>query len=199
MHCGAAALPNLLSLSRIPLAGLFLVTFDSRNRVLFWTSLGVIAVALLTDILDGRLARKLRVQSTTGYFLDGLGDKVFYAAILLAIAREDPTQGLLAWTLIARELIWYGARAVDPHRDERRLYLRSLSLFYALIVRVYFAGFIMISWLSLSGYGIPDFVHLYVAAGGLAAVAGFSQIVLLAKVIVVDLESCQRDRNYSHS
>src|SRR5438128_11941287 len=105
MHPFHRHLPNVLSLSRIPIAAAFLITFSTREAAMFWSSMAVLAIALLTDVLDGRLARMWNTASTTGYFLDGLGDKVFYAAILLVIARENPAQTFLAWALIARELI----------------------------------------------------------------------------------------------
>lgn len=138
-------IPNALSLSRIPLAAMLVVFYDRSSAPYFWIGVGIVSAALVTDFLDGYIARRNHGESVAGYFLDGLGDKVFYAAILIIIAREEPAQTVVAWMLIARELIWYGLRAIDPLREQNRLFLRSYSLIYALAIRIYFAGFILSS------------------------------------------------------
>lgn len=62
--------PNLLSLSRIPLAVAFLAAPGTREREV------VLGIAALTDLLDGWLAR--RGQSTQlGALLDPIADKTF--------------------------------------------------------------------------------------------------------------------------
>ena len=71
-------LPNLISFSRIPLAFLFL----QDNPV--WRSLAII-LALLSDGVDGYLARRKRSTSKFGTMLDPFADKFFviFAAVIL--------------------------------------------------------------------------------------------------------------------
>jgi CDP-diacylglycerol--glycerol-3-phosphate 3-phosphatidyltransferase len=194
-----AYIPNTLSLSRIPLGGLFLLTYTTGSRVGFWHSIAVLALALITDFLDGYLARSWNVESLTGYLLDGLGDKVFYAAILLVIAREDATQVFPAWALIARELIWYGIRAIDAQQKKHIKYLRFYSLAFALVIRLYFLCFLVRGACVLYEYPIPEFLNGYAVVAFVAITVGYIQIFSLSKVIIVDLEHSQNDGNQPHA
>ncbi len=83
-------LPNLLTLSRIPLAALIWVRPLDPVFVL-----GIMALAGVTDILDGWLERRLhpgRKTETVGAWLDPLCDKLFILSVLisLALARSLP-------------------------------------------------------------------------------------------------------------
>ena len=71
-------LSNFLSILRIPLA-FALVTDFSLYRAL------AIGLAMITDGLDGYLARRYRMTSQVGAFLDPLTDKffVFFAIMIL--------------------------------------------------------------------------------------------------------------------
>ena len=104
---------NVLSLARLPLALLFAVVLAAP-----WggplAALGVLALAGLTDALDGAVARRAEARRTgatgpvapagTGSWLDPICDKVFVAGVLGAIwYRSQPPLGLLA-LIVAREL-----------------------------------------------------------------------------------------------
>jgi phosphatidylglycerophosphate synthase len=89
-------LPNMLSLSRGGLAFLLLID-DSLVRTL------AILMAMLSDGLDGYLARKLNQRSAFGAFLDPLMDK-FFAAFALCIFLEEKRLNLWqAATLLCRD------------------------------------------------------------------------------------------------
>lgn len=65
-------LPNLLSIIRIGLSLLLLGLYD--QHFLF---LGFYGLCVLTDLLDGYLARKLNCATLLGARLDSLGDVIF--------------------------------------------------------------------------------------------------------------------------
>jgi phosphatidylglycerophosphate synthase len=105
---------NLLSLSRIPLGAVFawaLTAPPGGRRT--WVPFGVLALAGLTDVLDGWFARRAMARATgrkegtpagTGSWLDPICDKIFVAAVLGAIWFHDRPP--LAWLalILAREL-----------------------------------------------------------------------------------------------
>lgn len=67
-------LPNMLSLSRILLLPVLYVFFFLRWYRIFLASYLILGV---TDMLDGYLARKLRMVTKTGQFLDSIADICF--------------------------------------------------------------------------------------------------------------------------
>ena len=99
------SLPNLLSLSRLPLGGLFWVTLGPTptHRML---ALGVMALAAGTDVLDGTIARR-RGAATAGMgsWLDPICDKLFVGAVLAALHFESGVPLWFLAVIVARELI----------------------------------------------------------------------------------------------
>jgi len=77
---------NILSLSRIfllPIIIVFMLKDPIHYRLIIITSM---VMAILTDALDGYLARKLNVVSALGKILDPVGDKVCIGAVGIAVA-----------------------------------------------------------------------------------------------------------------
>jgi cardiolipin synthase len=98
-------LPNLLSVSRIPLGGLFWVAL-ARGAEHAELPFGVLAAAAGTDVLDGYLARRGGVDPAgMGSWLDPICDKLFVGSVLAAlyVQRRVPL-GLLA-LIVTRELL----------------------------------------------------------------------------------------------
>jgi phosphatidylglycerophosphate synthase len=103
------ALVNAISLSRIPIALLF-VLFFVPDRTLFWISAALCGLALATDVLDGRLARRLGVATADARHWDSLGDKAFYVSIVVAFLTNGILGSLLSWALLFREVALYITR-----------------------------------------------------------------------------------------
>jgi phosphatidylglycerophosphate synthase len=154
---------------------------DSEAR--YFGALAIALFALLTDVLDGPLARHWHVTSERGYFLDGLGDKAFYVAILAAMIREQATSSVLAWFLIAREIFLYALRTLDQSRAENLVSLRVYSRAYAFFVRVYFACFFLVDAFRLYERTPPAVLTYGDAWGCIAAVLGGYSIFLLSRDI----------------
>lgn len=104
-------LVNSLSLSRIAIAMLFVICFQKKASLLY-VSVAACVVALATDVLDGYFARRLKVASIHGRLWDSLGDKSFYAAIIIAFNGQGFLDPLVSWGLIAREVALYITRVL---------------------------------------------------------------------------------------
>lgn len=90
--------PNLLSLSRIPLAAAFLLLPGARERVV------LLGVAALTDLLDGWLAR--RGQTTQlGALLDPIADKTFMLAAVTAFLADGAITMWQYLILLSRDVM----------------------------------------------------------------------------------------------
>src|SRR5689334_21757725 len=102
---------NSLSLSRVGFDFLFVICFQ-KNAALFYVALGACLAALITDVLDGYLARRLKVASIRGRLWDSLGDKAFYAGIIISFNAQGFLGELVSWGLIVREVALYITRVL---------------------------------------------------------------------------------------
>jgi cardiolipin synthase len=103
-------LAHALTLSRLVLAGLFWLVVDRP-----WWALGVLALAGLTDIVDGQIARLVRRRreqagqpppsSTLGEWLDPLCDKTFVLSVLVALWAGPGLPLPLLLAIATREII----------------------------------------------------------------------------------------------
>ena len=71
--------PNLISSARLPLAVLVVFFLDSPWKFVFF------ALAILSDYLDGAVARRLHCTSAVGGWIDPLFDKVFVLIVFPSI------------------------------------------------------------------------------------------------------------------
>jgi len=121
---GVMNLPNKLTISRVVMIPLFVLFFYLNFSGHYFCSLAVFAIASFTDFLDGYLARKYKLVTNLGKFLDPVADKVLVASAMIVMLTEPYffTQYLGDWALIcagccvavilARELIVSGFRMV---------------------------------------------------------------------------------------
>ncbi|MCW3848088.1 CDP-alcohol phosphatidyltransferase family protein [Sphingomonas sp. LB-2] len=176
-------IPNALSLSRIPLGMAFLLLYSTSEAWRFWSALAVAMLALLTDIADGRLARRWKVTSDAGALIDGLGDKAFYVAVYLVIAANHAAESLLLWALIFREVALYALRTIDGNRSQNTKQLRWASLAYAFVIRMYFLYFVLAGWFSVTQRPVPFPIGYGFLFGYVAAIFGYIGLVKLAQQI----------------
>lgn len=110
-------LPNLLTLLRIaliPVMALFLELdsdhppFESPGRL----AAVVVVIAGITDLLDGYLARKWKIETLLGKFLDPLADKLLLLVGLVMLMRLERVEAWLVMVLLSREFLITGLRGV---------------------------------------------------------------------------------------
>ena len=82
------SIPNILSLLRLALVPVLVALASAQQGQIF---LLVLAVSLISDVLDGYLARKLNLASELGAKLDSWGDILTYAAMILGLHLIWPT------------------------------------------------------------------------------------------------------------
>ncbi|MFH1077478.1 MAG: CDP-diacylglycerol--glycerol-3-phosphate 3-phosphatidyltransferase [Pseudomonadota bacterium] len=104
--------PNSLTLYRIGTVPILviLLLYDKKWCSLFAAIL--FAIASITDMLDGIIARRRQLVSTLGQFLDPLADKLLVSAALIMMI---PLKRLPAWmvvVIIGRELAVTGLRGI---------------------------------------------------------------------------------------
>lgn len=121
---GGMNLPNKLTVSRIVMIPIFILFFYLGFTAHYFVALAVFGIASLTDLLDGKIARKYNLVTNLGKFLDPIADKVLVLsafAVLLTVP-EIFNANLGGWAIIAagcgvavilsREIIVSGFRMV---------------------------------------------------------------------------------------
>lgn len=108
-------IPNLLSLLRLILAGVFAVIYwnaDSQTDV--YRALGVLVVSGITDCVDGKIARHFGMISELGKVLDPFADKLTQATVAFCMCKHFQFMKLLLAVLVIKEIAQavYGYRAV---------------------------------------------------------------------------------------
>ncbi len=108
----ARNLPNLLTFLRVLMIPVVLVLLDrGAPRDCYWAA-WVYALAAITDLLDGWLARRSGLVTMIGKFLDPLADKLIVAATLVWMV---PMGRIPAWAvalLISREITITALRSI---------------------------------------------------------------------------------------
>ena len=99
---GVFNVPNFLSFLLIALVPVFLWFLLEE---MFVSAITVLAIAGLTDFLDGYLARKLNQTTKLGKLLDPVADRLYIFATLLALSATGYVPWWLAGLVILRDLL----------------------------------------------------------------------------------------------
>ena len=107
-------LPNKLTVLRvvlIPFMVVFLLTSPSHPSFK-WIALLFFIIASLTDLLDGKIARKYNMITDFGKFMDPLADKLLVCSALICLIELHKIPAWIVLIIIAREFIVSGFRLV---------------------------------------------------------------------------------------
>ena len=105
-------LPNKLTLIRMFLAPIYLALMLIEFPYHYIVALAVFAIASLTDMLDGKIARKNNLITVFGKLLDPLADKMLTTAALLAFMREGWCSIWIVMIVLTREFAVAGVRLI---------------------------------------------------------------------------------------
>ncbi|MEY8323360.1 CDP-diacylglycerol--glycerol-3-phosphate 3-phosphatidyltransferase [Lachnospiraceae bacterium 54-11] len=106
-------LPNKLTMFRVILIPFFIVfLLASLTPYDKWIALTIFIIASLTDLLDGKIARKYNLVTNFGKFMDPLADKLLVCSALICLIELDKIPSWMVIVIIAREFIISGFRLV---------------------------------------------------------------------------------------
>src|SRR5215472_7770756 len=105
-------LPNILSMSRLIATVVIFILVLVNQPWAFLSATLLFLLAAVTDYLDGYLARKMKVVSSLGVFLDLTADKVLVAAILIAMVQIGVVPAWITFIIITREFLVSGLRSL---------------------------------------------------------------------------------------
>jgi len=170
----AVNLPNALTVLRLLLVPLFawLLVVDSgtNNSMRLWAAL-VFAIASMTDLLDGYLARKRNLITDFGKLADPIADKLLTGAALIGLSYIGRLPWWVTVVILVREIgvtvlrFWVIRHGVIP--ASRGGKLKTLLQMYALL------GFI----LPITGFWFTVAWVLMAAAIVVTVVTGVDYVV----------------------
>lgn len=113
-------LPNKLTIFRVILIVPFVVVllggeagwFGDNSLLYGGISLAIFIVASLTDLIDGKIARKYNLVTDFGKFMDPLADKLLVSAAMIALVEMGRIPAWVVIVIISREFIISGFRLV---------------------------------------------------------------------------------------
>jgi cardiolipin synthase (CMP-forming) len=92
-------LPNAVSMSRLVLAAVFVAARDPIARF------ALVAVASVTDFLDGWLARRQHATTRSGALIDPIADRVFVFTAVCAFLIEGALSTASYFILLSRDIM----------------------------------------------------------------------------------------------
>jgi CDP-diacylglycerol--glycerol-3-phosphate 3-phosphatidyltransferase len=108
--------PNALTFLRVALIPPVVVLTLVDTEVSSWIAFFAFGTAALTDGLDGYVARRMQLVSTTGQLLDPLADKALVTAAMVALVVVERFPAWAAIVIVGREIVVTTLRLVANRR-----------------------------------------------------------------------------------
>lgn len=107
-------LPNKLTVLRVILIPFFVafLLLSPGNDTFKWVALAIFVIASLTDMADGKIARKYNLITDFGKFMDPLADKLLVCSAMICLIDLGKIPSWIVVIIIAREFIISGFRLV---------------------------------------------------------------------------------------
>lgn len=97
-------IPNLLSLLRLALIPVYMVIYLSATSPRHYLIAALIlAASCLTDLVDGKIARKFNMISTVGKILDPVADKATQFTLIICLTVKYPVLWALVLLFVLKE------------------------------------------------------------------------------------------------
>ena len=109
-------LPNKLTVLRVCMIPFFVVMLllnGGENQTYRYIAAAIFIVASLTDMLDGKIARKYNLVTNFGKFMDPLADKLLVCSALICLVDLKQLPAWMVIVIISREFIISGFRLVS--------------------------------------------------------------------------------------
>ena len=138
-------LPNYLTLFRVISIPIIIIAIIPQTYLSNWIAVSLYIVACISDFLDGYFARKLKLETKLGKFLDPIADKVLVISIIFILVAIDKISGFFiypALIIIVREILVSGLREFFA---ESKISINVTNLAkWKTLIQMFSLGFIII-------------------------------------------------------
>lgn len=102
--------PNKLTIARIVLTFIFMLFLFIQGLAAKITALVLFLLASLTDLIDGRIARRYNMITDFGRFMDPIADKILVLSAFLAFIELELVPAWMVVLIVLREFVVTGLR-----------------------------------------------------------------------------------------
>ena len=158
---------NRITLSRLALTVLFVVSLNSSWQYARTTALVIFLIAGLTDFIDGEIARRYGIITNFGKLMDPLVDKIMLAAAFISLVPLKAVPAWAATTIVARDFLITGLRLMASAKG-RILPAESLGkqkTSWQVITVLFFLGLFSASELRFANEGSVWWLRAWNHAG----------------------------------
>lgn len=154
-------LANKLTFVRIFMIPIFLFVLltnwipDPNRRIL---ALVIFALASLTDMLDGYIARSRNMITTLGKFMDPLADKLLVTSALVSLVELGDLPAWVVIVILSREFIITGFRVVAASEG-----IVIAASWWGKIKTITQMFMIMLILLSIPAFGVLEDILMWLA------------------------------------
>ena len=172
-------IPNLLSLFRLLLIPVYMTIYLNASQTRdYITAAVVLAISCLTDMVDGRIARKFNMISNVGKVLDPIADKVTQFTLIISLSIKYPVLWYLVSLFVIKEGFQFFA-GLFTFRKGRMLTgalitgkICTAVLFLSLTVMILLPNLSdrIVNWIALVDgifmvIAFADYIHAYFGHG----------------------------------
>lgn len=163
-------LPNRLTLLRVALVPLYLVLLwlSQNSKLLSVLALAVFAAASLTDLFDGKIARKRHLITNFGKFMDPIADKLLTHTAFIMLAAMGRLNVVACIVFIAREFVVSGLRLCAVEQGHviaagmsgkiKTVLQMILAMLLTLVSGGYIAGLLTLATAVMTLYSMGEYV-----------------------------------------
>lgn len=121
-------LPNRLTLTRIVAIPVIIVLMLLEDKVPWFRYVATLmfVLASLTDMLDGKIARKNNMVTDFGKLMDPLADKALVVSVLVVLVEQGRLSAVPVILIVVREFAVTSLRAVAAAAQEKKVIAASI-------------------------------------------------------------------------
>lgn len=170
----ALNLPNQLTVLRLGMCGLMIISMSFEWRYAATTALVIFILASLTDWVDGAIARSRNLVTDLGKLLDPLADKILIIGALIALLERHVAPMWMVVIIMAREFLISGLRQIAASKQkilaaERIGKHKTISQIVAILASL--------AYLSLGEFGLQNNTPAYYLAKAQMPLYWFALII----------------------
>lgn len=179
-------IPNILSFFRLLLIPL--IVFLYVGKELYGWTLVVLIISLVTDIIDGLVARKINMVTDFGKFIDPVADKLTQLAVLFCLVTRFPLMWIPISIMLLKEILQFALRFVvfrytgEVHSAEWHGKVATFLIYVMMSLHVI--------W-----YGITDVVStLTITITSLSMLLSCVLYTISSAVIIINIKRRKKDK-----